>query len=251
MSIVINLKNKEEINSTIPTSISKKRAVNNTLKKSIKEKLEELRFYENNNVTNLENIKDVLLSTKDLIDGCCTSEEFRCNKSEEFSILTYKYHSIYLKYETWKTNKKLNEAIEKQKMLEEIQKKLEKTQEKLEKQNNNIVYNILAFIASFSIVSGAVTAFEKVSSIEDILIFMSFTSFIIVTTLIVLDNFYRGSNENGIKLKNNYFLWKIIIIIIIVLLAYKSVNYIKVNQNEIFESIGRGIESVRMEGKNN
>lgn len=240
MSIVINLKNKDEINSTIPTSISKKRAVNNTLKKSIKEKLEELRFYENNNAINIENIKDVLLSTKDLIDGCCTSEEFRCSKSEEFSILTYKYHSIYLKYETWKTNKKLNEAIEKQKILEE-------TQKKLEKQNNNIVYNILAFIVSFSVVSGAVTAFEKVSSIEDILIFMAFTSFIIVTTLIVLDNFYRSNSEKGIKLKNNYFLWKIIIIIIIVLLAYKNVNYIKVNQNEIFESIGRGIESVRME----
>ena len=143
----------------------------------------------------------------------------------------------------WKLNSIIDKTNKKQDEIEEKQKKMEK-------QNNNIVYNILAFIASFSVVSASVTAFEKVSSVEDVLLFMAFTAFIIITTLIALDNFYRSNNEKKKILKNNYFLWGAVGVVIVLLLGYKSVNYIKENQNEIFENIGRGIESVRIEFEN-
>lgn len=237
---MINLKNISEIEATIP---NKKKQVITTLKNSIKEQLIELGKFDVINEIVQEEVEQVLLSASSIIDGCCTSDEFKCNRSEEFAILTYKYHTIYLKYETWKTNQKINEAMEKQKNIED-------TQKKMEKQNNNIVYNILAFIASFSVVSASVTAFEKVSSVEDVLLFMAFTAFIIITTLIALDNFYRSNNEKRKILKNNYFLWGAVGVVIVILLGYKSVDYIKENQNEIFENIGRGIESIRIEYEN-
>lgn len=229
------------------TIISSTQNVNNkviqTLTKAIKDISSEFNKYLDVDYNNYKEIEEFLITASTLIDDCDITEKFKCNRSSDFLILVYKYQRLSLKYETWKTNQKLNEAVEKQKRIED-------NQEKMEKKNNNMVYNILAFIASFSIVSASVTAFEKVSSVEDILIFMVFTAFIIVTTLIALDNFYRSNNERGNKLKNNYFLWKVLLVVIFLLLGYKSVNYLKNNQEEIFESFGRGVESVRIEYEN-
>ena len=72
---------------------------------------------------------------------------------------------------------------------------------------------------------------------------MTFIAFILITTLIGLNNFYKNSDENTQGLRNNYFLWKALIIVLIGMILYKSVIYIKRNINDI--SIGRGIESIR------
>ena len=87
-------------------------------------------------------------------------------------------------------------------------------------------------------------------NIEDIMLFMAFTAFILITTLIGLNNFYKGKNETNKKLQNNYFLWKMLIFVIVSLLLYKGFIYIKDNQNEIFESIGRGMAIYQDEREN-
>ena len=230
---------------SISSTNNEAREIIKTFNKAIKDILIELSNFsdEQINFNNQEKIKELLIRADDTINGCDTTKYFNCSKNPNFSILVYKYQRLTIKYEVWKLNSIIDKTNKKQDEIEEKQKKMEK-------QNNNIVYNILAFIASFSVVSASVTAFEKVSSVEDVLLFMAFTAFIIITTLIALDNFYRSNNEKKKILKNNYFLWGAVGVVIVLLLGYKSVNYIKENQNEIFENIGRGIESVRIEFEN-
>ena len=75
------------------------------------------------------------------------------------------------------------------------------------------------------------------------MLFMAFTAFILITTLIALNNFYR-KNDKKTCLQDNYFLWKMLIVVIFFLLDYpKELKpfYIKTNSDYILETIGRGI----------
>ncbi len=116
---------------------------------------------------------------------------------------------------------------------------------KIKEEMGNLVYNILGFIASFSIVSAAVVAIINIKSISGILLFMAYSVFLLLTTLIGLHNFYKNDNKPKNILQNNYALWKMMIVVIVLLVIYRGVTYVKENQDFIFESIGRGIGQVQ------
>lgn len=117
---------------------------------------------------------------------------------------------------------------------------IKKQQNKIKEENNNLVYNILGFIASFSVVSASVSAIEKMNSLSNIMLFMAFTAFILLTTLIGLNNFYRNNEKNNI-LQDNYFLWKMMIGMIIILFIYCGIEYTKDNLEYILNCVGEGI----------
>lgn len=185
-----------------------------------------------------ENKLKELLNTADLlIVECHNTKTFKVSRNNNFSKLVYEYQRLKLKYETYTINKQIEIVTEKYK-------DIESKQIEIKGETNNLVYNILGFIASFSIVSAAVSAITQIKSITDILLFMSFSVLLLLTTLIGLHNFYKNSNSKKNKLQNNYFLWKMMVVVIILLIGYKGVIYIKENQEEILKNIGRGIGEV-------
>lgn len=191
----------------------------------------------------IEDIEMVLNMANQLIIDCHTLKRFKIGKNNNFQRLVYEYQQLNSKYEIYKVQAKIDS------MNQEF-KEINKQQKELATESGNLVYNILGFIASFSIVSAAVTAIDKMANIESIMLFMTFTAFILITTLIGLNNFYKGKNEPNKKLQNNYFLWKMLIFVIIGLVIYKGLIFIKDNKDEIFESIGRGIAMYQNEKEN-
>ena len=144
-----------------------------------------------------------------LIVECNTTQNFHFNRNENIIELLYKYQRLSLEYETYKIEQKMNQV-------EEASKKLEKRQEKFAQESHNLVYTILSFIASFSIVSAAVTAISEIKDIKYICLFMLFIVFILITTLIELDNFYRAKKQKNRLLQNNYFIWIMLLVTIII-----------------------------------
>ncbi len=182
----------------------------------------------------IEDVEMILNMANQLIIDCHTLKRFKIGKNNNFQRLVYEYQQLNSKYEIYKVQHKIDN------MNKEL-KEINKQQKELATESGNLVYNILGFIASFSIVSAAVTAIDNMQNLENIMLFMAFTAFILITTLIGLNNFYKGKNEPNKKLQDNYFLWKMLIFVIVGLMLYKGVLFIKDNKNELFESIGRGI----------
>lgn len=184
---------------------------------------------------------------------------------KNFSRLQFEYNSLKLalqKYEIEneieileKISKKLNKDLtileEKQKDLQKKQKLLEEQYDKSEEKNNNLVYNLLGFLASFSVVSAAVAAIEKVNGTLNIMIVIAFAVFLLLTTLIGLHNFYKNDNKRESKLQDNYFLWRATGIIIVILMFLSGINYIKNNKEKIFNYLDKKIECVIEEKINN
>lgn len=242
VNIVINIpKTDEEQKTSNNVSIIK------NLIRVIEKQIAELSKYQTIEITqeNKEEIEQLLTSSDLLIKDCHNSADFKCNRNDKFSMLTYEYQRLSLKYETYQIKDLINDMEKKEEDLNSKQNELDKKYNKSKQESNNLIYNILGFIASYSIVSAAVVTFEKVDSIEDIIIFMTFIAFILITTLIGLNNFYKNNDENNQGLRNNYFLWKALIIVLVGMILYKSVIYIKRNINDISYNIGRGIESIR------
>lgn len=150
-----------------------------------------------------------------------------------------------------KINKDLIILEEKQKDLQEKQNQLEIQYNKSEEKNNNLVYNLLGFLASFSIVSAAVAAIEKVNGTLNIIIIIAFAVFLLLTTLIGLHNFYKNDNKRESKLQDNYFLWKATGIIIVILMILSGINCIKNNKDKIFNYLDKKIENVIEKKVNN
>ena len=150
-----------------------------------------------------------------------------------------------------KINKDLIILEEKQKDLQEKQNQLEIQYNKSEEKNNNLVYNLLGFLASFSIVSAAVAAIEKVNGTLNIMIIIAFAVFLLLTTLIGLHNFYKNDNKRESKLQDNYFLWKATGIIIVILMILSGINCIKNNKDKIFNYLDKKIENVIEDKINN
>lgn len=221
------------------------------LKSLIKSQYEELIAFQDLIITK-DNIKDLekfVFATEDLINNCMNDSLYSGNRDQYFVNLIFICHKISLNIETFKTEQKIAELDRKNNIISNNQKKLEKKQINAEEQSNNLIYNILGFIASFSVVSAAVVAIEKINSMSGTLLFMCCCIFLLLTTLIGLNNFYKANNEPKKKLQDNYFLWKMMIGVILLVVVYRGVEYIKENQQQIFESIGRGIEQVRQDSE--
>ena len=206
---------------------------------NIKEILEEILNIQSEiiNNKNEKKVKEILGKADLVILECHTTDKFKISKNGNFSRLVYEYQRLNLRYESYQISQQIKNVNE-----EYVD--IKKSQDEIKNETNNLVYNILGFIASFSIVSAAVSAIDKISSISGILLFMAFTAFILLTTLIGLYNFYKNNDKCKNKLQNNYFLWKMMIVIVILLVMYRGITYIKENRQEIFESIGRGIGQV-------
>ena len=183
------------------------------LDKTIREQIEQIAIIQNKGIKNVtsKEVENLLAMVDSLIVECNTTHNFHFNKNENIIELLYKYQRLSLEYETYKIEQKMNQV-------EATSKKLEQRQEKFAQESHNLVYTILSFIASFSIVSAAVTAISGIKDIKYICLFMIFIVFILLTTLIGLDNFYRGEKQNNKFLKNNYFIWTMLLVIIIIFL---------------------------------
>lgn len=242
--------NNNKISITIPSNINPKNNTNNLIKslnKTIEEQTEEIVRYQNIKITeeNKKVIEELLILSDSLIRDCHNSKEFKCNINEAFAVFTYEFQRLSLKFETYKINSSIKNMEQMELELNNRQKELERKYNKSAQESNNLIYNILGFIASYSIVSAAVVTFEKVDSIEDIIIFMTFIAFILITTLIGLNNFYKSNDNTQKGLKNNYFLWKALLVVLVGMIMYKGIIYVKRNIDTISYNIGQGIESVR------
>ena len=186
----------------IPTQTNENNPVFD-LDQTIKEQIERIAIIQNKGIKNVTNkeIENLLAMVDSLIVECNTTQNFHFNRNENIIELLYKYQRLSLEYETYKIEQKMSQ-------IEDASKRLEKRQEKFTQESHNLVYTILSFIASFSIVSAAVTAIDEIKDIKYICL--------LITTLIGLDNFYRGEKQKNRLLKNNYFIWIMLLIIIIV-----------------------------------
>lgn len=236
-----------------PTSINRNPKIPDKIQKmkqNVKSQYKESQKYldiEFNDV-NIYEIEKVLLATEDLINNCITDTEYKTIKDSNYSSLTYVYHSLSLKLERYKINKEIDEINEKNNELKEQQAKIEQQQKKQEEQSNNLIYNLLSFLASFSIVSGVVGAVANIESTLNIMIFMTFALLIVITTLIGLYNFYKQPKQKS-KLQNNYFLWKLLLVVLIVLMTISGIRYIIDNKEKFYsdDKINQIIENKLVE----
>ena len=160
------------------------------LKSSIKTQYNEIYKSQELEITqkNQKEIEDLILATQDLIDNCIKDVYYNGNRDEVFVNLIYVCHKLDLKFESYKLTEKMKE-------LELKSEEITKRQNDAEERNNNLVYNLLGFLASFSIVSAAVGAIEKINGTLKTMIFITFTVFLLLTTLIGLHNFYKKDNK--------------------------------------------------------
>jgi len=183
---------------------------------------------------NEDEIKQILDKADWLILECHATNEFKISRNTDFSRLVYEYQRLKLKYESYQINLQIN-------LIHDDYNRIKTQQEEIETNANNLVYNILGFIASFSVISASVEAISEIKETSNIILFMAFTSFILLTTLIGLHNFYKIDYYPRGRLQNNYFLWKAMIIVMVTILGYQGLKYTRENQDYIFEKIGEGI----------
>lgn len=191
------------------------------LDKAIRDLNGKLSNIQNEGIKNTPNeqIEEILAAVNDIIVGNDTMSEEKCNESQNKIELIYRNQKVSLEYETKIINQEMNEV-------KEHLKTIEKEQEMIEQKNNNLIYHILSFIASFSIVSAAVAAIDKMESILSIVLFMLFDILLLLTTLIGLHNFYISKDGMKMDLNNNYFLWIIVFFIMIFLFIILTAKYL-------------------------
>lgn len=214
-------------------------------KKSIKLQYDELMSYQDLEITNenKKSLESLILATEDLINNCMADNKYSGNRDQYFVNLIFICHKLSLRIETYKIEEKIKELDNKNQSINRNQQKLEKKQIQAEEKSNNLVYNLLGFLTSFSIVSAVVGTIKDINGTINIMLFMAFTVLILLTTLIALHNFYKNDNKRENKLQDNYFLWKVVGVII-VLLIILGVKTIKDNKQNIFNYIDNKIESV-------
>ena len=212
-----------------PSSISKQTSSKTnieSLKKAVKTQYDTIELFQDDEITkeNVEKLERIILSTEDIIENCMTDTDYYGNRDQYFINLIFICHKLSLRIETYKLENKVEQ-------LDKKSTELLNKQSKLENQSNNLIYNILSFIVSFSIVSAAVEGIKEIKDTVNIILFMTFCVFIVITTLIGLNNFYKN-NEDKKRLNDNYFLWKILLTIIILLGMVNGVKYIKDNPEQ-------------------
>ena len=213
------------------------------IKESIEAQYIEIIEYQDIQITeeNKRDMERIILATEDLIGNCMLDDYYSGNRDANFVNLTFICHKISLRMETYKLEEKIKELNEKN---NDINKK----QQEIEDRNNNLVYNMLGFLTSFSIVSAVVGVIDKIDGILTLMLFIAFTILILLTTLIALHNFYKNDNKRESKLQDNYFLWKVVAFImgfLILMIALnnkdKIDNWIH-NENNSTEIIENNIE---------
>lgn len=210
-----------------------------SLKDVIRKQYEEVYTKQEVEITekNKQKIEDLILATQDLIDNTIKDSDYRGNRDQNFVNLIYICHKMDLKLETYKLEEKL-------KTINDTSIVIQKKQNELEEQNNNLVYNLLGFLTAFSIVSASIEAIGRISGTIKIMIFMAFTILLLLTTLIALNNFYKNDNRRENKFQDNYFLWKIVLVILIILFLVLGIDMIKDNKEKIFKYIDIKIENI-------
>ena len=216
------------------------------LRENIKQQYNEVYKKQEVKITkeNQKTIEDLLLATKDLIDNCIKDNRYSGNKDANFLSLTYLYQRLSLRLETYKLDEKIEQANKEIVKTNRVQNDIINKQNKMEEQSNNLIYNLLGFLTAFSIVSAVVGVVANIEGIINIMIFMTFTIFILLTTLIGLHNFYKNNNEKKTKLQDNYFLWKVTGAILISLIIFLGFEYINNNKDIFFSYIDNKIEKV-------
>lgn len=211
----------------------------NKLRSSIKMQYDEIYKSQDLEITkqNQKKIEDLVFATQDLIDNCIKDKNYSGNRDEIFVNLIYVCHKLDLKLETYKLTEKMQE-------LESKSKELIKKQNDAEERNNNLVYNLLGFLTAFSIVSGVVGVVAEIQGTVQVMIFMAFTMLILLTTLIGLHNFYENNNKRETKLQDNYFLWKVTLIVLIALGVTLVAKGIYNNKENISNYLDSKIENV-------
>lgn len=216
------------------------------LKNNVKQQYDEMYKKQEVEITeeNRKTIEDLIFATKDLIDNCIEDSQYSGNRDENFISLTYLYQRLYLRLETYKLDEKIEKTNKEIIKTNIVQDDILNKQNKMEEQSNNLVYNLLGFLTAFSIVSAVVGVVANIKGTINIMIFMTFTIFILLTTLIGLHNFYKNNNERKSKLQDNYFLWKVTGIILICLVLILGFKYANNNKDKIFNYIDNKIEEV-------
>lgn len=252
----MNKYKKFEINTSKFSKIQTDKTTNLTsnvidLREAIKAQYNELISFQDIEITkeNKEKLERLILATEDLIENCMNDKLYSGNRDQYFVNLIFICHKLSLRTETYKIEEKINKLEDKSKNINKSQETLAKKQEMAEEQSNNLIYNILGFIASFSIVSASVVGISNIKGTDNIMLFMTFCAFILLTTLIGLNNFYKNRNNKKNPLKSNYFLWWALLIVIIMIVLYSAIQYVKENKSAICESIGRGIAIYQEEKK--
>ena len=248
------MKNKDNFNIEIPQNIKNLKANKSiqkqghidALKDIIKTQYDEVCKNQDIEITeeNKKEIEDLILATQDLINNCINDSYYSGNRDEKFVNLIYICHKLDLKLETYKLEAKIKELNYKSTELEIFQDNLNERQNKTEEQNNNLVYNLLGFLTAFSIVSAVVGVVGEIDGTINIMIFMAFTILLLLTTLIGLHNFYKNNNKRETRLQDNYFLWKVVAVIIIILFVGLGIKTLKDNKENIFNYIDNKIENI-------
>lgn len=216
------------------------------LVQAIKEQLKQLDSIKNGEINkdNHKEIEGILIATDSLINDCYSTHEFTCNRNDSFLKLIYLYQRISIRLETYKLQEVVIEVECKTEELKKKQSELETNYQKSKEDSNNLVYNLLGFLASFSIVSASVEAIGNINDNVGVMIFMAFAILLLLTTLIGLHNFYKSDNKRENKLQDNYFLWKVVLGVIIVLFIILGVRTAVDNKENIFNYIDNKIESI-------
>ena len=231
---------------------------------NIKEEVNKLSELQNELIdqNNLEEIKDELMKASSIIEEIHSMEY---TNVKNFGKLQFVYNTLKLavqKYELEQEmeilnqvskqisrdililEEKLKDVHNKQLELDNKSIKLEQQTKKAEERNNNLVYNLLGFLTAFSLVSGVVGVVTNINGTLKIMLFMAFVILILLTTLIGLHNFYENNNERKTKLQDNYFLWKVTGVIIIVLAIILGLQHLNNNKDKIFNYIDNKIENI-------
>ena len=230
----------EEKEKSTPKTNKKNQKAINQFKQAIKNQYDELTYFINEEIdeNNKIQIEKLIFATEDLINNCIVDTDYEINKDQNFVSLMYLYQRILLKKETYKMDKEI-------KQLEQRNKELKDYQTQIEEKNNNLVYNLLGFLTSFSIVSASVAAIVQIEDTMNIVLFMTFIVLILLTTLIALHNFYKNNNKRETRLQDNYFLWKVVSGIVITLGLILGIRAIFNSENNfIFRYIDEKIETV-------
>lgn len=228
----------EEVDRTNTSQKNKKEKIEKQ-KAVVKAQYEEISQYQNVEINdnNKKQLENLILATEILISNSKEDEFYYGNKDENFVGLIYICQRLNLKMETYKIEKNIQEIKIKNN-------DIEKKQKQLEKNGNDLVYNLLGFLTSFSIISASVEAIGKIEGIINIMLFITFTILILLTTLIALNNFYKKENKCETKLQNNYFLWKVVVVIIIILFIVSSILFIKDEKKNILNFLDEKIEKI-------
>lgn len=227
-------------------------------------KVEKLKILQTQIITieNKENICEELETISSVIQDIHAMEE---KEPRHFNELKFEYNNVKLLYQRYEIEEEISELNqisqnisrdlitleEKQKDLKKeqeifqnAQKQLEEQYKNAEEKNNNLVYNLLGFLTAFSIVSSVVAVVAEIEGTINIMIFMAFTILILLTTLIALHNFYKNDNKRETKLQDNYFLWKFVFSIIIILFIILGIKTITDDKENIISYLDNKVEKV-------